>query len=115
MRRVADLWWISSNNLRFYQVSPSMKTSEGVIDECRMAGRLDQFRLSGHAQQRCAERGVGRNDVKQALVSCENADWQEEQKTWKITGGRDLDGDALTLAVAVQHGVVVVTVFEGGE
>ena len=33
------------------------------------------------------------------------------RKTWRIDGGKDLDGDDLTVIVLFEDGVVVVTVF----
>ena len=55
------------------------------------------------------ERGAQYEDVRQALANarrCKAAD----QGRWKVSGD-DLDGDELTLVVAIEAGVVVVTVY----
>ncbi|HSM91530.1 MAG TPA: DUF4258 domain-containing protein [Anaeromyxobacteraceae bacterium] len=70
------------------------------------AGRI---RILRHAWQRMGERGAQYEDVRQALSGarkCRAAD----QDRWKVSGD-DLDGDELTLVVAIEAGVVVVTVY----
>jgi hypothetical protein len=58
------------------------------------------------------ERGAQYEDVRHALAGarrCRAAD----QGRWKVTGD-DLDGDDLTLVVAIEAGVIVVTVYYAG-
>ena len=71
------------------------------------AGRII---LTGHARDRMRQRGADFADVRHALRgarTCSNANTEE---TWKVTGP-DRDGDDLTCVVAIEDGVVVVTVF----
>ncbi len=63
-----------------------------------------------HARQRMRERRVRQVDVQTALVGAVACRFQPEEGTWKATGP-DADGDELTVIVALEDGVVVVTVF----
>lgn len=71
------------------------------------AGRVAYVR---HAIERMDERGVTRNDVEHALMNALRCTWQPSKQTWK-TFGVDLSGDDLVVAVAIEDGLVVVTVF----
>ncbi len=69
----------------------------------------NRIRILRHAWQRMGERGTQYEDVRHALAGarrCRAAD----QGRWKVTGD-DLDGDELTLVVAIEAGVIVVTVY----
>ena len=55
------------------------------------------------------ERGAQFEDVREALVTASKCTADEDEK-WKVTGV-DRDGDELTLVVALEDGVVVVTLF----
>jgi hypothetical protein len=70
------------------------------------AGRIS---LTTHARTRMIERNVKPGDVRSALVSARACRGQPGG-TWKVTGP-DMDSDALDLVVALEAGVVVVTVF----
>jgi hypothetical protein len=62
-----------------------------------------------HAWQRMAKRGAQYEDVRQALAGarkCRAAD----QGRWRVFG-EDLDGDELVCVVAIEAGLVVVTVY----
>jgi hypothetical protein len=51
-------------------------------------------------------------DVCEAVLSATEANWSEEEGTWKLTGGKDLDGDVLDVVVVIAgNEVSVVTVF----
>ena len=55
-------------------------------------------------------RGVQFADIRQALSNCTSAVLQENGN-WRMNGGADLDGDELTPVCAIEHGVLVVTIF----
>lgn len=55
------------------------------------------------------ERGARYEDVRHALAGARKCR-QADQGRWKVTGD-DLDGDELILVVAVEAGVVVVTLY----
>jgi hypothetical protein len=71
-----------------------------------LAGR---WVLSAHARRRAAERGVRLADVRCALVSALKCSDQGDG-TWKVPS-KDTAGDALTAIVALEDGVLVVTLF----
>lgn len=62
-----------------------------------------------HAWKRMRERGAKREDVREALVTATICQAQPEER-WKVTG-LDTAGDALTVIVVIEDGVVVVTLF----
>ncbi|MFH2007590.1 MAG: DUF4258 domain-containing protein [bacterium] len=71
------------------------------------AGRIV---MSRHAEARMEERGASFADVRQALVSATSCHAQPDER-WRIEGGCDGDGDALTVVVTFEGSVVVVTLF----
>lgn len=81
---------------------------EAIANICgyAAAGRIS---VTTHARTRMNQRNVRPGDVRSALVSAEACKAQP-QGTWKVVGP-DMDGDSLTLVVAIEEGVLVVTVF----
>ncbi len=71
------------------------------------AGRIV---IGRHAVQRMGERGATFDDVKEALVTATGCQAQPASR-WRLEGGRDCDGDELTLIVTIELAVVVVTLF----
>jgi hypothetical protein len=65
--------------------------------------------LTRHARLRMVQRGASEDDVRHALTTA-TACIAAADGRWKV-GGVDLEGDALTAVVAIDDGVVVVTVF----
>jgi hypothetical protein len=63
-----------------------------------------------HAWQRMAERGAQYEDVRHALAGARKCRATDHQGRWKVFG-EDRDGDELVCVVAIEGGVVVVTVF----
>ena len=78
-----------------------------TIRRLAAAGR---FYILPHARQRAAVRGVKPGDIRYGLEHARAATWQAEHATWRVESS-DLDGDVLTLAVAIEASVIVVTVF----
>jgi len=64
--------------------------------------------VRNHAQKRMAQRNVTMKDIRSALMGAR--DCQGKGTKWKVTGP-DVDGDDLTCVVALENGVVVVTVY----
>ncbi len=54
---------------------------------------------------------MSRADIQEALATATSATFQPNHQTWRIDGGKDFDGDDLTIVVLFEDGVVVVTVF----
>jgi hypothetical protein len=56
--------------------------------------------------------GIRARDVDEAVRTAMTAIWQADRGTWKLIGGTDLDGDPLTVVVAIDddRSVTLVTV-----
>lgn len=78
--------------------------------ECHTAGRSGIFILGDHALDRADERNLRREDIRNALSQANDAALQDNGR-WLVTGGTDLDGDAVTLVIVLHRGVVVITLF----
>jgi hypothetical protein len=48
------------------------------------------------------ERGATARDVQKALVTATDAEWQPDRQNYRVTGGVDLDGDSLSVAVDIE-------------
>lgn len=70
------------------------------------AGRIV---LTGHARQRMRDRSVDREDLRHALADAAACELEEDDK-WRVFTS-DLDGNELQVIVAIEAGVVVVTLF----
>ena len=73
------------------------------------AGRIV---ITRHARRRMWERNVSNDDLRCGLcgaTGCTPAPHPHGER-WRVEGA-DLDGDALTCLVAIEDGVIVVTVF----
>lgn len=87
-----------------------MSNAAALAEIKRLAG-LGRIHYTGHALDRMDERGATRGDVRSALLSATSAAWQPDRSTWRVDGGADRDGDALTVIVNLEADVIVVTVF----
>lgn len=81
-----------------------------ALAEIQRLARLDRIVYTGHALLRMDGRGANPNDVRNALITATSAR-RQERGTWRIEGGRDLDGDDLTAIVDIEADVIVVTLF----
>jgi Domain of unknown function (DUF4258) len=72
------------------------------------AGRII---ITTHARRRMNQRGATYQDVRHALMMATGCDTGNEPETWKVTSA-DLDGDAMTLVVALDDGAIVITLYE---
>ncbi len=82
----------------------------GVLDRVKHLAGLRAIRLSGHARKRADERGANFEDVRKALMTATSSKPEGGDK-YKIDGGHDLDGDSLSLVVAIEDKLLVVTLF----
>ena len=88
-----------------------MTDEEALAEVKRLAGG-NQIRLSYHAEfERMPLRGAIYADIKAGLVSANSATWQADRANWKVDGGVDTDGDEITIIVAIDGDVLVVTLF----
>ncbi|MFO0646573.1 MAG: DUF4258 domain-containing protein [Polyangiales bacterium] len=79
---------------------------------CAVQGRV---RLSSHAEvESLPRRHIQAADVRSALESATKASPQAGSDKWKLEGGKDLDGDDLTVIAAAEGDglrIVIVTAF----
>jgi hypothetical protein len=86
-------------------------TDAQALAEVQRLTRQGRVFFTRHANERLAERGATTADVRSALLGATTAAHQPERDTWRIAGGSDTDGDDLTVIVAIEADVIVVTVF----
>ena len=73
------------------------------------AGRTGGFWIERHARLRMAQRGAQVADIQRGLTVARSCKLQDNGR-WKVPT-EDLNGDDLTLIVALDNGVVIVTLF----
>ncbi len=83
-----------------------------ALSEAAMAGRLNAFVVSTHLNIERAYRNVSRRDLASALRTATKAT-RERETRWLLLGGVDSSGDLLHVVVEIDHGVTVVTAFDG--
>lgn len=83
-------------------------TPAEALDTIRNLASRGRVLFSRHAQQRMQQRNVSYKDAFSALSHASACEGNGDN--WKVTGP-DVDGDALTCVVALEDGVVVVTVY----
>jgi hypothetical protein len=87
-------------------------TPRDALEAAQEAGRTGRLLWwSTHAHEQARERNVTRCDARAALASATQAIYQPENDRWRIEGGKDLDGDDLTVVVVFEGGVIIVTFF----
>lgn len=64
-----------------------------------------------HARIRMDERNASEADVCEAVLSANAADHNAAKDNYRVSGGCDRDGDPMTVIVAVEADVVVITIF----
>jgi hypothetical protein len=83
-------------------------TPTEALAEINRAGTQGNFRISRHAVQRMRERKVKWDDIKHGLMMTTSCQLQPND-CW-VVPARDLDGDVFVIVVALEDGVLVVTV-----
>lgn len=72
--------------------------------------RANRIEVTKHARERMEERNVRRQDIIHALLNATSWVYQPSNDTWKVTGP-DLSELSLAVVVAIDDGVIVVTIF----
>jgi hypothetical protein len=93
----------SSYGILQREVKDALRTIRGY-------GSANRVRFSAHSYQRMDERGLQKKEVIRALASARTAIPTEKPGRWRVTGP-DFDDDELTVIVAIENGLLVVTVF----
>jgi len=82
---------------------------QAVLKDIQGLAGAGRVAIRNHALERMDERGLDWEDVVRALMTAVSCEAQPLDR-WKVEGV-DLDGDAVTVVVVIELGVVVVTVF----
>lgn len=82
-----------------------------ALAEIQRLAWLHRIIITSHAGRRMDERDVSEQDVRCALLTATAALWQADRHNWRVEGGVDTGGDALTLICDFEADVIVVTVF----
>ncbi len=90
-------------------------TAEELLDFVKRCVEQNRVRLSRHVlEDVMPARRIHASDLTAALRTATGAEHQPENHTWKVGGGRDLDGDPLVVVVVVEGDMIrikVVTAF----
>ena len=78
----------------------------------RGLARANRIRLTAHADREAAECGTSRPHIRCALVNATSirASGPDRASDWTVAGP-DLDGDDLEIALIIQDGLLVITVY----
>lgn len=86
-------------------------TPEDVLRLAREALRAGKHRYHPHFLQQMDRRCARVPDVKRAISTATGAELQPNG-SWRLLGGKDTDGDDLVLAIRVDDGLELVTLFD---
>jgi len=83
-----------------------------ALEAAKKAAQYRQLRHTRHASRdRMPERGAQARDVECAVKTATSATWRPSDSSWRLSGGTDLDGQPLDVAVAIEGNTVrVITV-----
>ncbi|MFA9472579.1 MAG: DUF4258 domain-containing protein [Deltaproteobacteria bacterium] len=85
---------------------------EGALRAIRGLAKANRIRLTAHADREAAECGATRGDIRRALVNAKGirASGLGRASDWTVAGP-DLDGDDLELALIIEDGLLIITVY----
>ena len=85
---------------------------EGALRAIRGFAKANRIRLTAHADREAAECGATRGDIRRALVNAKGirASGLGRASDWTVAGP-DLDGDDLELALIIEDGLLIITVY----
>lgn len=86
-------------------------TPEQVLAFVQEHVRAGRHRTSNHCRDRMDDRGATAYDVRRALLSATSAE-KQPNGSWRLLGGTDSDGEDLVVAVRVDDGLELVTLFD---
>ena len=88
-----------------------MDSAEALLT-VRGLAKANRIRLTAHAEREAAECGATPGDIRCALVNAKSirASGAGRASGWTV-GGPDLDGDDLQLALLIQDGLLIITVY----
>lgn len=90
---------------------PHTEGTDEVLEKVRHAESAGYCVFTVHARDRMRERNARAADVRNAIRTATSAR-RRENGSWKLTGGKDIDGDDLDFAVDISgDSVRIVTIF----
>ena len=96
---------------------PSPLTPAEAREAVHRLLQLDAMSFAGHARERCRERNFDRRDVENVLKTGRfghQPSWDERYGNWKYrVSGTDLDGESLTVIVAIEPEWARLTIITG--
>ena len=86
--------------------------SEEALRVVRGLAEANRIRLTAHAEREAAECGATPGDIRCALVNAKSihASGPDRASDWTVAGS-DLDGDDLELALIIDDGLLIITVY----
>lgn len=82
-----------------------------LLDDVKNAARFGQILFSDHADERSSLRNANERDVRCALLSATLATAADKGRV-EVTGGKDRDGEDLTVVVRlIRPGLIVITFY----
>ena len=83
-----------------------------ALQAIRGLAKANRFRFTAHAAREAVECGATRDDVRCALSNAKSirASGRERASDWTVTGP-DQVGDDLDIAVIVEDGILIITVY----
>jgi hypothetical protein len=86
--------------------------SAEAVGAIRGLARANRIRLTAHAEREAAECGATPEDIRFALVNAQSirASGPGRASDWTVAGP-DLDGDELEVALIIQDGLLIITVY----
>jgi hypothetical protein len=86
-------------------------TPDEALNRAKTFAFQDRIRFTFHGKVEARNASASPGDVQQAIQTATLAKYDTSKKTWRIEGGRDLDGDDLTVVLVLEddHGRLVTT------
>jgi len=78
---------------------PHVTEQEALAQAKRLAVQ-GQLRTTGHGRDRKEDRTAHASDIRAAVLSATLATYRDSEDTWRIRGGKDVDGDDLDVVLA---------------
>ncbi len=77
------------------------RSRSDVLNLAKEEANFRRVRFTSHAQRQMHSRNAQSEDVRNAILTAKEATYQAKEDTWKLTEGHDLDGDPLTVVIAI--------------
>lgn len=90
----------------------AQKTPAQALADIKGYTSANRIFVTSHAQMRLRQRGLTAEDLRSAIRSATSAEWREEDKAWRVSGGKDLDNEETIFGAALEEpGVRITTIF----